>query len=116
MIACTGKRISELLQTVYGLTGRLYVVEENLPATSEMRIVIPRRLAETEITHVGPYPVLRTSHMDGTKLYLENGNWLLLRFSGTEPVLRIFAEADSPEKASELVQWIKNFVALEGAQ
>jgi phosphomannomutase len=55
------------------------------------------------------------SDMDGTKLYLENDNWLLLRFSGTEPVLRIFAEADSPEKAEELVQWLKNFVALEAA-
>ena len=37
--------------------------------------------------------------MDGTKLYLENDNWVLLRFSGTEPVLRLAVEADSPEKA-----------------
>jgi phosphomannomutase/UTP-glucose-1-phosphate uridylyltransferase len=113
MIACTGKRISELLQTVRDLTGRLYAVEENLPATPEMRIVIPRRLAETEIDHIGPYPVLRTSHMDGTKFYLENDNWLLLRFSGTEPVLRLFAEADSVDKADELIKWIKEFAAVD---
>jgi phosphomannomutase len=113
MIARTGKKISELRETVYNLTGRLYVVEDNVPATPEMRVVIPRRLAETEITHVGPYPVQRVSHLDGTKFFLENDNWLLLRFSGTEPVLRIFAEADTEEKARELIRWLKDSVALE---
>ncbi len=47
--------------------------------------------------------------MDGTKLYLENDNWALLRFSGTEPVLRVTAEADTPEKAAGLVQWLRQF-------
>jgi phosphomannomutase len=116
MIARTGKRISELREEVFALTGRLFVIEDNLPATSEMRIVIPRRLAEAEVTHIGPYAVQRISHLDGTKFFLENDNWLLLRFSGTEPVLRIFSEADTREKALELIQWIKEFVVLEAGQ
>ena len=70
-----------------------------------MKVVIPVRLRETKIDKIGPYPVLKTSHQDGTKFLLENDNWLLLRFSGTEPLLRIFAEADSPEKAQQLVEW-----------
>jgi len=115
MIARTGKKISQLRETVYDLTGRLYLVEDNVPATPEMRIVIPRRLAEAEITHIGAYPIQSVSHFDGIKFLLENDNWLLLRFSGTEPVLRIFAEADSEEKARELIGWIKDFVALETA-
>jgi phosphomannomutase/CTP:molybdopterin cytidylyltransferase MocA len=112
MLARTGKTISELRNQVYRITGRLYSVEENVPATSEMRIVIPRRLLEAEPSHIGPYPVQRVSHMDGCKFYLENDNWLLMRFSGTEPVLRIFAEADSEAKGHELIQWLKDFVAL----
>jgi phosphomannomutase len=44
---------------------------------------------------------------------LEHDNWALLRFSGTEPVLRLFVEADSPEKADELIQWLKQFVMAE---
>ncbi len=113
MLARTGRKISEMREIVYDLTGRLYVVEDNVPATPEMRIVIPRRLAGTEITRVGPYPVQHFSDLDGIKFFLENDNWLLLRFSGTEPVLRIFAEADTEEKARELIQWVKDFVTLD---
>ncbi len=113
MIARTGKKISQLRETIYNLIGRLYVVEDNVPATPEMRIIIPRRLAQSEITHIGAYPIQSVSDFDGIKFLLENDNWLLLRFSGTEPVLRIFAEADSEEKARELIGWIKDFVALE---
>ena len=114
MLARTGQRISQLRERVYDLTGRLYVVEENIPATPEMRIVIPQRLRETIPDHIGPCPVVRVSHLDGTKFFLEHDNWALLRFSGTEPVLRLFAEADSQERAHELIQWLKQFVQVEG--
>lgn len=122
MLAVTGRKISELRRQVYDITGRLYTVEVNRPATSEMKVVIPRRLqAETStdgtsgglLSNIGPYPVSRVSHLDGAKFLLENDNWLLLRFSGTEPLLRIFAEADSPEKAQELVAWVVQELELE---
>jgi phosphomannomutase/CTP:molybdopterin cytidylyltransferase MocA len=112
MLARTGERISPLLERVRSLTGRLYDFEESLPATPEMRIVVPRRLKEAPCSHIGPYPVIGTSHMDGTKLMLENDNWVLLRFSGTEPVLRLVVEADSPAKAQELVGWLRQFVSV----
>jgi len=108
MRARTGKKISQLRSTVYHLTGRLYDLEETFPATPEMRIAVPRKLRDTPCTSIGPYPVLRVSHMDGTKLYLENDNWALIRFSGTEPVLRLVVEADSVEKARELMAWLKH--------
>ena len=110
MLARTGRTISELQQTVFDLTGRLYQIEETLPATPEMRIVVPRRLQEAPQGHAAGYPILKTSRMDGTKLYLDNDNWLLLRFSGTEPVLRLTAEADTPEKAGQLADWLKQIV------
>ncbi len=113
MLARTGERISTLQKRVYDLTGRLYGLEDDLPATPEMRVAIPRRLREATIDRIGPYPVVGVSHLDGTKLLLENDNWALLRFSGTEPVLRLFVEADSTEKANELIRWLKQFVMGE---
>ncbi len=113
MLARTGKSISELRETVYGLTGQLYTLEENIPATPEMRVLIPKRVAETEISRIGAYQVEHISQMDGIKFYLENDCWLLLRFSGTEPVLRFFVEAESPEMARELLDYLKQFVVVE---
>jgi phosphomannomutase len=110
MLARTGQKVSELLERVYSLAGRLYFVEESLPATPEMRIAVPKKMKETPSTHIGKYKVERISQVDGTKLYLENDNWALLRFSGTEPVLRLTVEADTPEKAAELLQWLRQFV------
>jgi phosphomannomutase/CTP:molybdopterin cytidylyltransferase MocA len=113
MLAKTRQKVSHLLERVHELTGRLYFVEESLPATPEMRIAVPRRLKEAPSGHIGRYPVINISHLDGTKLLLENDNWALLRFSGTEPVLRLTVEADSPEKSQELLQWLRQFVTAD---
>ena len=109
MLAVTGKHISELQEIVLGITGRLYSVEDNLPATADMRIVVPQRVKAMIASGETPYPVVKVTDYDGTKVYFEHDNWALLRFSGTEPVLRIFAEADSPEMARELVDWLKQY-------
>src|SRR5271157_782259 len=109
MLARTGQRISELRERIYAITGRLYELEESIPATPEMRIAVPRRVKENPSHAIGPYKVTRISQMDGTKFLLENDNWALLRFSGTEPVLRLTVEADSPDKAQELIAWLRQF-------
>lgn len=110
MLARTGKKISELREMIYEITGRLYQLEANVPATPEMRVAVPRRLDAEPLTHIGPYPVVEVSRKDGFKILLENDNWALLRFSGTEPMLRMFVEADTPEKAQELLTWLEGFV------
>ena len=110
MLARTGKTITELLDHIYGITGQLFTVEDSVPATPDMRVAVPRRLAEAPLEKIGAYRVDRISYEDGTKFYLEDDNWALLRFSGTEPVLRLSAEADSPEKAEELAQCLRGFV------
>ena len=112
MLARTGKRISELLETVTQITGRLYQLDAAIPSTPEMRIQVPRRLEEAPLDAVGEHKVLRIAHDDGTKIFLENDNWALLRFSGTEPVLRLVVEADTPQKAADLMDWLKGFVTV----
>jgi alpha-D-glucose phosphate-specific phosphoglucomutase len=114
MLARTGKKISEMQAEAWKISGQLFSAEENLPATPDMRVAIPRQLKEDPISTIGKYQVLDVSHYDGTKFLLENDNWALLRFSGTEPVLRLMVEADNPAKARELINWLKQFCATSG--
>jgi phosphomannomutase len=112
MLARTGKHISEMQQEAWKITGRLYSLEESIPATPEMSATIPKLMKESPITSIGTYSVISVNHIDGTKVLMENDNWALLRFSGTEPVLRLMAEADSLEKAQELIDWLKQFCSF----
>ena len=63
--------------------------------TARIRIAAPKRLAGV--------PIIRLNDTDGMKYHLEDGSWLLIRFSGTEPVLRLYAEARSPERVRDLL-------------
>jgi alpha-D-glucose phosphate-specific phosphoglucomutase len=110
MLARTRQKISQLQQRVYEITGRLYSLEEGIPSTPEMRVAVPRRLVQQPLEQIASYPVVKVSHADGTKFYLGNDNWALVRFSGTEPILRLFVEADSLEKARALIQHLREFV------
>ncbi|HEU5399777.1 MAG TPA: phosphoglucomutase/phosphomannomutase family protein, partial [Terriglobales bacterium] len=116
MLARTKRKVSGLMEDLRTVTGDLCFLEEVLPATPEMRVAIPRRIAESTATHVGRYRVLDVSNIDGTKLLLENDNWALLRFSGTEPVLRLTVEADTRSKAEELMQWLRQFAVAESVK
>lgn len=107
MLARTGEPISALQRRVEKLIGRLYSVEDSLPATADMRIIVPQRLQAQIDSAQTPGKVLRVRDDDGIKLYFEKDAWALLRFSGTEPLLRIFAEAETPEQARALVEWMK---------
>jgi phosphomannomutase len=69
-----------------------------------MKALFPRLLEQSSINTIAGCPVRRILRLDGTKFELDDDQWLLLRFSGTEPLLRVFAEADSPAKAQALVE------------
>ncbi len=103
MLAKTKKTISELLSEIYQITGRLYTAEKNIKTTPSMRVIIPKKMKQDTPKKLGPLTVERVSHVDGTKLLCSDDNWALIRFSGTEPVLRLFAEAESEALARELL-------------
>ena len=56
-------------------------------------------------------PADRISYLDGCKVYFPDG-WVIIRFSGTEPRIRIFAEASSVKEADALVRKMADFVNL----
>ncbi|HEX9115121.1 MAG TPA: NTP transferase domain-containing protein, partial [Anaerolineae bacterium] len=107
MLAVTGKHISALQEIVFGITGRLVTVEDSLPATADMRIIVPQRIKALIAAGRTPLPVVKVTGHDGLKVYFEHDNWALLRFSGTEPLVRVVAEAGTAEQARELADWLK---------
>lgn len=111
MMARTRRTIADMLAEIYGKIGYLVSKEVNLPATPEMKIVVQRKLAKAQLQEIAGYAVKEISYRDGIKFYLENDNWLLLRFSGTEPLLRIFTEADDIAKADRLLEWAQAIIA-----
>jgi phosphomannomutase len=81
---------------------------------------IQRARAEGTQT-LGRYRVLKKENLDGVKFFLDaptNGNgaeaWMLFRASGTEPLLRLYTEASSPELVTELLTTAESFVRDSG--
>jgi phosphomannomutase len=54
--------------------------------------------------------VVGEEDLDGNKFYLLNAGWVLVRASGTEPVVRIYAEAPTPELAEQVVATVADIV------
>jgi phosphomannomutase/dTDP-glucose pyrophosphorylase len=113
VVAATGRPLHEMLDRVFAITGRLFTAEESVPATPEMRVMVPTALRATKLDRIGEVAVARISDLDGTQIVLVDGSWLLLRFSGTEPVLRLMAEAESRAQAAELVAFGRRLVGLD---
>ncbi len=109
MLAKTGKSLSQLLDEVFAITGRLEQIETGVPATPAMRVEVPRRMTAAAPAEIAGVGVERIDTFDGIKIRLVDGSWVLLRFSGTEPVLRMVAEAETLERAQVLIDWVQGF-------
>ncbi|MCS6960779.1 MAG: phosphoglucomutase/phosphomannomutase family protein [Pseudanabaenaceae cyanobacterium SKYGB_i_bin29] len=74
----------------------------------------PQTLIDTLAKHcpdrVADRSVLSVQTIDGFKLRLEGDSWLLIRFSGTEPLLRLYSEAPTIEEVRQILQWIREWV------
>ncbi|MCQ9050729.1 phosphoglucomutase/phosphomannomutase family protein [Vibrio diabolicus] len=112
MISVTGKKLSELLDEIYGKYGYAYMAEGDCkfkPAQKEVlfnKIYVEKLLPEFE------FEIEKVSYEDGAKVYFKNGGWIISRFSGTEPLLRIFAEMQDKDTAERVLQQFKDFLSL----
>ncbi|MGD9100210.1 MAG: phosphoglucomutase/phosphomannomutase family protein, partial [Anaerolineae bacterium] len=61
---------------------------------------------------LGGIKVARKDTLDGFRFTLVDASWLLIRFSGTEPLLRIYSESDSKERAEQLLKLGKDIAGV----
>lgn len=104
MVAESGRsRLRALLQELYGEVGTLVNKRVNLAVTPADRQRLMDRMRQVPETFAGRR-IVEVKRVDGVKWLLEDGGWVLLRPSGTEPVVRFYAEATSERDLSELIE------------
>ena len=112
MICVTGKPLSELVTDLYARFGEMHMAEYDWALTQESRAAIQQRLmVDHELPDFG-LKVDKVSYRDGCKVYFEDG-WIIVRFSGTEPRIRIFAERDTMAHAREIVRIMAEFLGID---
>ena len=112
MISVTRKPLSALLGELTDRFGALYMAEYDWALTAGSKARIHEKLMEKKLLPDFGLPIDRVSYLDGCKVYFEEG-WIIARFSGTEPRVRIFAEMPTRARARELVRTMADFLGLE---
>jgi len=111
MVSVTRKPLSALLREVTDQFGALYMAEYDWALTPASRETIHEKImVNHELPDFG-VPVAKVSYLDGCKVYFDEG-WIIVRFSGTEPRVRIFAEMPTRERANALVRTMAAFTGL----
>jgi len=103
MIVKRGKKLSELVQELFDEFGPHYNRRADIHTTEEKKQNVLDRLKQGGLDQIAGKKVQEVQTLDGYKHLTENG-WLLVRPSGTEPVLRIYAEAPSVKEAEALIE------------
>ena len=106
-ISYSGKSLYSLEENLKNVIGRTFIndrIDIRLVDKKEQDVIIEKFKTYSEI---GLYKIIKENSIDGLKLYLEEGSSILIRKSGTEPLLRIYFEADSIEKLLYLQDIIK---------
>ena len=103
MILTTDMTVSEAVSHITKVYGDSFYKRVDLPVDERAR----RRLEDLRAdppTRVGSRPVVRVNTADGIKMVFGDESWILMRPSGTEPLIRIYAEAPSEKEVSELIR------------
>lgn len=103
MMVKLGKTPSQLVSLLFERVGEHFYDRVDAPFPAAERDAIVRRLRQAAPADVAGSPVVRTLQGDGFKYVLQNGGWLLIRFSGTEPIMRIYAEAESRTQVADIL-------------
>ena len=111
MLAVTGKSISALYREITDQYGELCYREADFRMTPERKAELQKLLFEEKLLPDFA-SVERVNREDGVKCYFADGSWVICRFSGTEPLLRMASEAETGEKAESLIGKWRELLSL----
>lgn len=102
-VAVRGKSLTEQLNELYSRVGKLESGRIGVKLTDEVAQSLKEKLAQAP-TEIGGRKVENVNRMDGVKFIFADGSWMLMRPSGTEPLVRIYAESENKKDLEELLE------------
>jgi alpha-D-glucose phosphate-specific phosphoglucomutase len=111
IVAVTGTSLSELVEDLMRRLGRHEYGRADLHLRPGQKEALLRRLNARPPVELAGQPVVERQDRDGLKFILADGGWLLFRPSGTEPLLRTYAEAPSPDQVTKLLDYARGEAA-----
>ena len=109
MVSVTGLSPSDMLDEIKREFGEYIMVEDDMRFPASVKAEVEKTLIEEKRLPEFADKVVRVNYEDGCKVYFEDG-WVICRFSGTEPLLRIFAESTTAERAQGYIDAFKEFL------
>ena len=103
-MAKSGKTLEELIKEVYEITGSFSFERNDLHLKEEVKQKIVKQTNGEGYAAFGNYKVNKVESIDGFKYYFDNDEWVMIRASGTEPVLRIYAESSDKAGADKIIE------------
>ena len=97
-MAKTGKSLKELIDDIHDIVGAFDFSRDDLHLEESKKQTIVQHCNNGGIQKIGDSDVLRYENIDGHKYFLDDDRWLMIRPSGTEPVLRVYAQAPDMDK------------------
>ena len=113
MIAVTSKKLSQIVEEIEEKYGVIRMEENDYHFSQSKKEKIYKILLEEKQIPDLPYKIDKVSYLDGSKVYFDNGGWVIARFSGTEPLLRIFSEMPDPKDAVRVCRIYEEFLGLK---
>jgi phosphomannomutase len=115
-IASTQKDLSDLYRALQQQTGfdSCYDRIDLVLPSEQAKANLINELQQRPMSSIEGVPVAEVTAPDGFKFRLADNSWLLIRFSGTEPVLRLYCEAATPDRVQQLLLWSKQWALSQG--
>lgn len=110
-MAKTGKTPSQLIEQLFDRVGPHFYQRRDVAFDPAARAQIQARLESSQLSSLAGMPVVGSDEIDGRRLFFDNA-WLASRFSGTEPLLRIYCEAESPEMVNTLLDAAAEYLGV----
>ncbi len=106
----TGKNLHELIEEVYNITGSFACERADLKIDKNRKTAIIEKCRKGSFRNFGNRVVERVENLDGFKFFFNDDEWLLIRLSGTEPLLRTYAESYNRKSALEILEEAKRAI------